>query len=300
MKKKKKFYGIIVPSVTPLTNDYRLDPLAVEKIFNHFYNCQVSPFVMGTTGESSSLPLALKKEFLKVAGAIKRPGCNLYAGISSNIVEESIEFAKYSADNGVDAVVATLPFYYTLTESQMKKYFDTLASSIPLPLIIYNIPATTHISIPLSLIEELSHHPNIVATKDSERSLERLQQSLSLWKNREDFAHFTGWAAMSAEALINGSDGLVPSTGNLVPEIYSVMLKAVEEGNSGRAYEMQKFSDLFGNLYQEGRTLGESLAALKVLMNEKGLCGKTMMPPLQPLSVEEEVVLVQCLRKQVC
>ena len=299
MKMKKKFCGIIVPSVTPLTNDYRLDTVAVEKVFNHFYDCKVSPFMMGTTGESSSLPLELKKEFLKVAGAIKKPGSNLYAGISSNIVDESVEFAKYCADHGVDAVVATLPFYYTLTESQMKKYFDTLASAIPLPLIIYNIPATTHISIPLSLIEELSHHPNIVATKDSERSAERLQQSLSLWKNREDFSHFTGWAAMSAEALINGSDGLVPSTGNLVPEIYSVMLKAVKDGNSARAFEMQKFSDLYGNLYQEGRTLGESLSALKVLMNEKGLCGKTMMPPLQPLTEEEEKVLVQNLRKQV-
>ena len=300
MKMKKKYHGIIVPSVTPLTNDYRLDIIAVEKIFKHFYDCQSSPFVLGTTGESSSLPLKVKKEFLKVAGAIKRPGSNLYAGISSNIVDESIEFAKYCADHGVDAVVATLPFYYTLTESQMKKYFETLANAIPLPLIIYNIPATTHISIPLSLIEELSHHPNIVATKDSERSVERLQQSLSLWKDREDFAHFTGWAAMSVESLINGSDGLVPSTGNLVPEIYSVMLKAVEEGNSVRAYEMQKFSDLFGNLYQKGRTLGESLSALKVLMNEKGLCGKTMMPPLQPLSVEEEEVLVQKLRKLGC
>ena len=300
MKMKKKYHGIIVPSVTPLTEDYRLDVGAVEKIFNHFYNCHVSPFVLGTTGESSSLPLVLKQEFLKVAGANKRPGTNLYAGISSNIVDESIEFAKHCADHGVDVVVATLPFYYPLTESQMKKYFDTLASAIPLPLIIYNIPATTHISIPLSLIDQLSHHPNIVAIKDSERSVERLQQSLSLWKDREDFAHFTGWAAMSAEALINGSDGLVPSTGNLVPEIYSVMLKAVEDGNAVRAYEMQKFSDLFGNLYQEGRTLGESLSALKVLMNEKGLCGKTMMPPLQPLSVEEEEVLVQRLRKQGC
>jgi dihydrodipicolinate synthase/N-acetylneuraminate lyase len=236
---------------------------------------------------------------LKVAGANKRPGINLYAGISSNVVDESVEFARYCADQGVDAVVATVPFYYTLTESQMKKYFDTLASAIPLPLIIYNIPATTHISIPLSLIEELSHHPNIVATKDSERSVERLKQSLSLWKNREDFAHFTGWASMSAEALINGSDGLVPSTGNLFPEIYSAMLKSVEEGNSGRLYELQKFSDLYGNLYQEGRTLGESLSALKVLMNEKGLCGKTMMPPLQQLTAEEENVLVQTLRNQV-
>lgn len=298
MKKNKKFYGIIVPSVTPLTKDYRLDTEALEKIFNHFHDYRVSPFILGTTGESASIPLAVKKEFVKTAGANKKTGSNLYVGISSNIVDESVEFAKYCTDHGVDAVAATLPTYYTLTESQMKKYFETLANAIPLPLIIYNIPATTHMSIPLSLIDDLSHHPNIVATKDSERSEERLQESLLLWKNREDFGHFLGWAARSADALTGGSDGLIPSTGNLVPGIYSDMLKAVENGNSVRAYELQKLSDDYGNIYQEGRTLGESLSALKVLMHEKGLCAKTMMPPLQPLSAQEEKSLTQKLKEQ--
>src|SRR5688500_20096489 len=106
----------------------------------------------------------------------------------------------------------------------MKQYLETLADAIALPLVIYNIPATTHMSIPLNLIDELSHHPNVIATKDSERSEERLKQSLELWKDRNDFSHFLGWAAKSAEALINGSDGLIPSTGNLVPEVYSEMV----------------------------------------------------------------------------
>jgi len=212
----------------------------------------------------------------------------LYAGISSNIVSESIEFAKFCADNAVDAVAANLPSYYALTENQVKKHYEKLADTVPLPLVIYNIPSTTHMSIPLKLIDELSHHPNIVATKDSERNEERLKQSLELWKDREDFSHFLGWAAKSAEALINGSDGLIPSTGNLVPEVYSEMLAAVEKGNYQKAHEMQKLSDSYGSLYQTGKILGESLWALKVLMKEKGLCEAFVMQPLQPLSKEEE------------
>jgi dihydrodipicolinate synthase/N-acetylneuraminate lyase len=297
MKKDKKYQGVIVPAVTPLTTDYKLDEAAVEKMFANFYQYAISPFILGTTGESASLPLQVKEAYVRKAAAIKKSTTVLYAGISSNCFSESVDFAKFCFDNGVDAVAATLPSYYALSESQMKKYFIDLANAVKAPVIIYNIPATTHMSIPLALIDELSHHPHIVATKDSERSEERLQQSLALWKDRKDFGHFLGWAAKSADALIGGSDGLIPSTGNLVPEIYSVMAKAVDDGDHPKAYEMQKLSDVYGNLYQGGKTLGESLWALKVLMKEKGLCETIVMPPLQSMAKEEENMLVQKLRE---
>ena len=280
MSQVKKYTGIIVPAITPLTVSLQLDEQAVERIFGNFYQHNISPFILGTTGESASLSLSIKKDYVKAAQRNKQAGSVLYAGISSNVVDESIGFAAFCADHDVDAVAATLPSYYMLNESQMRVYFETLAGSIPIPLIIYNIPATTHMSIPLSLIDELSHHPNIIATKDSERNEERLRQSLRLWKDRDDFGHFLGWAARSADALIGGSDGLIPSTGNLVPEIYSTMFNAVREGNHQLAQEMQQQSDYYGSLYQSNRTLGESLLSLKSLMKEKGLCEAVVMPPL--------------------
>ncbi len=296
MSKEKQYKGIIVPAITPLTSAFKLDESAVEKIFTRFYQFDISPFILGTTGESASLPDTVKKDYVTAAAKNKKPGSILYAGISSNVVDESINFAKFCSENSVDAVAATLPSYYALNEGQMKSYFESLANAIPLPLVIYNIPATTHMSIPLSVIDELSHHPNIIATKDSERSDERLNQSLALWKHRKDFGHFLGWAAKSADALIGGSRGLIPSTGNLFPEVYSIMYDAVNEGNRDKAYEMQSMSDLYGNLYQSGRTLGESLWALKVLMKELRLCENVVMPPLQPQAKEEEMKLIESLK----
>lgn len=297
MRKDKKYQGIIVPAVTPLTADLRLDEGAVEKIFTSFYQHHISPFILGTTGESASLPLSLKEAYVKKAARIKQNKTVLYAGISSNCFSESVDFAKFCFDNGVDAVAATLPSYYALTESQMKQYFIDLAEAVKAPVIVYNIPATTHMSIPVELIDELSHHPYIVATKDSERSDERLAKSLEKWKDRTDFGHFLGWATKSADALIGGSDGLIPSTGNLVPEIYSTMLKAIDDGDQAKAYAMQKLSDTYGNLYQAGKTLGESLWALKVLMKEKGLCEAVVMPPLQALSNDEASNLIKKLKE---
>jgi dihydrodipicolinate synthase/N-acetylneuraminate lyase len=297
MKSKKKYHGVVVPVVTPLTKDYKLDHEAVGKIFAHLYASDVSPFFLGTTGESASLPLSVKLEYLKHAVKYKKPGTMLYAGISSNCIEESIDFGKRCFDLGIDAVAATLSSYYPLSESQMKKYFEQLANEIKGPLIIYNIPATTNMSIPVGLIDELSYHENIVAVKDSERSDERLKQSLQLWSKRKDFSHLLGWAAKSAYALIHGSDGLIPSTGNLCPSLYTNMVKAVERGEFQKAYEYQNQSDMLGNLYQADRSLGESLWALKVLLKEYGLCDSHVMPPLHPLPIEEEVKVREALKK---
>lgn len=272
----KKYQGIVVPAITPLNADRTLDQQAVERLLPLFPH----PFILGTTGEAPSLPSQLKQEYIRLAGRIKKPGQQLYVGISSNCFAESVDYAQTAAEAGADAVVATLPSYYPLNETQMHNYFQALADTIPLPLILYNIPSTTHHSIPLSLIDELSRHPNIAGTKDSERSDERLKESLQRWSGRNDFSHFLGWAARSAEALQNGSDGLVPSTANLDPRLYTGMVKAAEAGNTAELSRLQALSDSLGNSYQAGRSLGESLAELKRLMHGMHLCQPYTMPPL--------------------
>lgn len=282
MSAQKKYSGVIVPAVTPLTEKMRLDEAAVETIFELFYRHSISPFILGTTGEAASLSLQLRKDYVMAAEMNKKQGTLLYAGIGGNVLQESIDFAAYCCLHAVDVLVATLPSYYALTEKQMLQYFKKLADNVSLPLFIYNIPATTHMRIPLTVIDELSHHENIVGIKDSERSEERMLQSLQLWKERKDFHYILGWAAKSADALLNGADGLVPSTGNLYPEIYETMIAAYKSGDKEEMYAMQQLSDEYGALYQSNRTLGESLHALKLLMKEKGLCEEYVMPPLAP------------------
>src|SRR6187399_2090583 len=162
MSGRKKYTGIIIPAVTPLTEKLQIDEAAVSRLFALFYKHNISPFILGTTGESASLSMQMKKDYVLIAGKNKKMGSLLYAGIGSNVLAESIDFASYCSFHAVDVVVATLPSYYGLTEKQVLKYFTTLADSTSLPLFIYNIPATTHMSIPLPVIDELSKHKNIV------------------------------------------------------------------------------------------------------------------------------------------
>jgi dihydrodipicolinate synthase/N-acetylneuraminate lyase len=288
MQLHKKYKGVVVPTVTPLTAGHTLDRGAVERMLDNFRRHNVTPFILGTTGEAASLSQSVKQDYLQTAASLKMPGDVLYAGISSNVLEESVAFANRCFEAGVDVVVATLPNYYPLTPGQMKAYFEQLAEKVPGPLMIYNIPPTVHMSIPLDVVEELSHHPKIVGLKDSERNEERLQAALKLRGEREDFCYFAGWAAQSAQTLLKGGDGIIPSTGNFAPGLYHELYNAALQGNAEKAYELQKLSDALGNVYQGGKTLGESLWALKVLMKKDGLCDTHMMPPLHQLSNEEE------------
>jgi dihydrodipicolinate synthase/N-acetylneuraminate lyase len=294
---KKRYNGIIIPAITPLTDKHELDKVGVKNMFANFRAHAVSPFILGTTGEAASLPTAVKYDYIKLAGELKQNGDKLYVGIASNRFEESLALAKYAFENGADAVAAHLPYYYKLSDNQVKKYFEQLADKCGGPLIIYNIPATTHMSISLKLIDELSHHGNIVGVKDSEQNDERLKESLKLWREREDFSYFLGWAARSSEALLNGSDGLIPSTGNLFPGVYNEMAQAALAGNRDRVLALQKTSDALGKLYQSGRLLGESLWALKVLMHDSGICQPYVMPPLQAQSADEQAQLIKNLHE---
>ncbi|MDE6395365.1 MAG: dihydrodipicolinate synthase family protein, partial [Duncaniella sp.] len=145
-----------------------------------------------------------------------------------------------------------------------------------------------HMTIPVDVVRRLADHPNIVGLKDSERDLDRMRQCIEISKDREDFAYFCGWAAQSAFSLSLGGDGIVPSTGNYVPEMFNELYEAAVKGDAATAERLQNETNEIAKIYQAGRTLGQSLTALKVMMQTKGLCEPWMLMPLTRLSEEEE------------
>ena len=278
---KKTYSGVVVPMVTPITKELKIDTAAVSRIVKLFAENGISPLVMGTTGESPSISLEQSKIFLKTAVQAKGKDQMIYAGLVGNNVAELLERAKIYAALGADVVVSTLPSYYILTPEQMELYYTQLADASPCPIMMYNIKATTQMSIPPATVERLSHHSNIVGLKDSERDEERLLYFIKKFKNRSDFSFFCGWGAQSLGSLLLGADGVVPSTGNIVPEMYKKLYDAFLENNYAEAEKWQIATDEVAKTYQQDRTLGQSLAALKVLMAEKELCETFMLPPLR-------------------
>ena len=289
----KKYKGVVVPMVTPVTKEGRVDVPAVERIIGMFVQNGVAPLLLGTTGEGNSVAKDEAVTLVKSAVRAADHRIFVYAGLTGNCFSEQLAQAEAYHQAGADVIVATLPTYYALTPQQMLNYYMMLADSITGPLMLYNILATTHMSIPLDVVKQLADHPNIVGLKDSERNIERMTECIAFTKERPDFSFFCGCAALSAETLLMGADGIVPSGGNFIPGMYQQLYQAAIDGDKDEAFRLQKATADVCGIYQKGRTLGDSLAALKVMMQTKHLCDPWMLMPLNRLtdSEENEIIL---------
>ena len=292
MKTLNKYHGVVVPMVTPITKNNEIDIDAVKRIINNFAQYNVSALIMGTTGEGNSVSVESGVKMIKAASEAAAGRITIYAGLAGNCISEQYDAAEKFIEAGADVIAATLPCYYSLTPKQMYEYYKNLADTLTAPLMLYNITITTHMSIPLDVIEKLSHHPNIVGLKDSENNIQRMEEALTLFSDHEDFAYFCGCAANSAKALSLGADGIVPSVGNYLPKIYNDLFEAGISGNTEIADDLQAKTIEIGKINTDNLTLGESLAGLKVIMKMYGLCETYMLPPLTELE-EENVINIQ-------
>lgn len=272
--------------VTPINKEGEIDVKTVEKIIENFAQNNVSALIMGTTGEGNSVSTAQGATMIKAAAKQAAGRITIYAGLGGTCIADQAEAAKAFTEAGADVIAATLPSYYALTPEQMYEYYKNLADSLTIPLMLYNITITTHMSIPLDVIEKLSNHPNIVGLKDSENNIPRMEEALKMFADREDFAYFCGCAANSAQALKWGADGIVPSVGNFMPKEYDDLFNAGIKGDEAEAERLQQYTIEVGKINTKGLTLGQSLAGLKVIMKEYGLCETYMLPPLTQLDEE--------------
>ena len=284
---KNTYRGVIVPMTTPLDKYGAIDPQGVSNIVSNLVSNRCSPFVACTTGESASISDASKAELVKLAVDAAAGKELVYAGIADNCFAASLEKAQQYKDLGADVLVSHLPCYYPIDAEQMKHYFSALADASPLPLVMYNIPVTTKLSIPLALIDELSHHENIVGAKDSERGDDRLRDSLALWADREDFTFHLGWAAMSSYGLQNGLDGIVPSSANLVPGLYRAIYDAAKSGDGVEADRLQAITDEISAYYQQDQPLSRAIPIFKAMLSAFKICEQHVASPMLTLEGAE-------------
>lgn len=296
MNSINKCGGVVVPMVTPFLNNLEIDYEAVDRIIRRFIDAGTFPFILGTSGEAPLISAATKRKLVEFAG--KRFGGNttLYSGISASSIDETINNGKALADFGFDIAVATVPSGYPLGANEQYRFFEKLASNIPVPLIIYNIPQTTNVSVDLQVIDRLSHHPNIIGIKDSESNDARTNWSLNQWKNREDFIYYTGSSFTSSYCLMNGGKGIVPSGGNFIPELYQKLFLAAISGDCENANNLQSITDEITNIYAGSKMLYNSIPYLKGIMKILGICSSAVMFPLEELKENEIEELTQVIR----
>ncbi len=277
----------IVPLLTPVRAG-QIDTVAVERLIEHIISggCQ-GLMVCGTTGEFASLTIADRVRLVRLAVAAVRGRGVIFGGIGDTSPAHSLQLAREFFAAGADAVVGNLPSYYPLTPEMMERYFAALADQIEGPMYLYNIPQTTKQSIPLDVVERLSHHPRIVGIKDSEPDGARQEQLCRMFADRADFSVFCGSIAFTARAMRNGADGFIPGAGNFAPALTRQVMDAICSGDTAAGDAAQARIDAVNATYQKGRTISQLFAALKAILEIHGLATREMFPPLLPVSAAE-------------
>lgn len=278
---RKTYRGVIVPMITPLTEENKLDEPALRRMIDHVINGGVQGiFMLGTTGEGPSVPRDMRVRIVQQAIEYTGGRAQVYAGIADTVVEESINFAKEYLRRGAAAVIAPLPSYYTLTPDEQFHYFYTLVERVRGPVLLYDIPQAVHQSIDHSVIEHLRAFPNVVGIKDSSGDRDRLTALLNAYSDDPGFSVLVGTTAMASFGLESGADGFVPSAANLNPALCARLYASALKGDWPLTEELQRTLDAVQAEFV-GDTLGRTTARLKRLMVKRGLCGPNVFPPLQ-------------------
>ncbi len=170
--------GVFAAVTTPFYPDERVYYRKLEANVARYSRSQLAGMVvLGSTGEAPALNDEETRDVLRTAAEAAAPEKVLIAGVNRESLHAVIELAETAAQFQYDAVLVRTPTYYStqMTPSVVANYFRAVADRSPLPVVLYNIPRCVPYQIPVEMVAELAHHPNIIAIKDSSGSLDRIK-----------------------------------------------------------------------------------------------------------------------------
>jgi 4-hydroxy-2-oxoglutarate aldolase len=214
-----KLQGIFPPIATPFDHNGELYKVKVAHNIEMWNRTGLAGYVVcGSTGESVFLTTEEKIKLWEWVAAAAAPGKLLIAGTGVEGVRETVELTNRAAEIGYKAAMVRTPHYYKNLlnrDAAQILYFRSVADRAKIPLIIYNWPQATGLDISPEAVAELSHHPNIIAIKESSGSLEKLMQMIRNVK--AGFQVLTGSAPTLWPCLQAGAVGAVLAFANAAP-----------------------------------------------------------------------------------
>ena len=262
-----KIAGIIPPVVNPLKSDETLDESAFAAHVAHLLEAGVhGVFVLGTAGEQAALLNTERQKVIRRAVSEVAGRVPVLVGVMAAGTKQAVLNAQEAEALGADVVVATLPYYYpTPGDVQVIEHFTTIAESIRLPLMLYNIPQAVKSGISLNAARSLSEIPNIIGVKDSQESWQHVQQMLVAFDGRENFRVLVGSEANVCVALLFGASGAVLGISNVIPRCCVQLYDAARRGDTRAAFERQKQLMDAQRIYNHGFWLSCQKAAVSLL-----------------------------------
>ncbi|HAR4384829.1 TPA: 4-hydroxy-tetrahydrodipicolinate synthase [Staphylococcus aureus] len=223
------FEGVGVALTTPFTNNkVNLEALKAHVNFLLENNAQAI-IVNGTTAESPTLTTDEKERILKTVIDLVDKRVPVIAGTGTNDTEKSIQASIQAKALGADAIMLITPYYNKTNQRGLVKHFEAITDAVKLPVVLYNVPSRTNMTIEPETVEILSQHPYIVALKDATNDFEYLEEV----KKRIDtnsFALYSGNDDNVVEYYQRGGQGVISVIANVIPKEFQALYDAQQSG----------------------------------------------------------------------
>ena len=247
------FSGAMTAMVTPF-RDGRVDENRLREQVEFQLRGGIDGLVpVGTTGESPTLSMdehirVIEQTVRFVAGRVPVIG-----GVGANSTAEAAELHAAAKRVGVTAGLSVNPYYNKPSQEGLYRHFMTLADRVDLPIVLYNIPSRTGITMAAATVARLAKHPNVVAIKESTGSLDLATEIMSLC----DITVLSGDDALTLPLISIGARGLISVASNLVPTKVKALVQLALTGNLAAAREAHHgLFPLVRSLFLDGNPAG--------------------------------------------
>jgi 4-hydroxy-tetrahydrodipicolinate synthase len=278
--RREMFRETFTALVTPFRNG-EVDVEALEGMVEFQIQHGVSGLVpCGTTGETPAMSEEEDRVVVETVVRVTNGRVPVVAGTGSNSTDMAIKYTRMAREAGADGSLQVAPYYNKPTQEGLYRHFATIAESTDLPLILYNIPGRTSVTISAETMARLAEIPNIVGVKDSTLSMNMISDVIS--RCGEEFDVLSGDDPMTLPLIAFGGVGVISVASNVAPGAVSDMVGALLSGDFERGRELHyELLPLFRALFVETNPIPVKTAASLL-----GLCSDEMRLPLIPMSGE--------------
>src|SRR4051794_17451169 len=280
--------GAMTAMITPF-REGRLDELRLREHIEFQIKSGIDGLVpVGTTGESPTLDFPEHERVIALTVEAARGRVPVIAGTGANATTEALELHSFAKNAGATACLSVNPYYNKPTQEGLYRHFMTLADRVDLPIVLYNIPGRTGITMTAQTVARLNKHPNIIAIKEATGVMDMASEIMSLC----DITVISGDDSLTVPLMSIGATGVISVLSNLLPGRVKAITRACLEGKFAEARELHhKLFPLIKSLFVDGNPAG-----IKHAMQVAGLDSGQLRLPLWEAGEGTKRLIEQCMQ----